>query len=191
MKQCYMLTSDEKAYLKQVLANTLRLTSKRKGSFKYISNIDIRDTDNFVCCKIIGERIIEDHAWVESPYSNRRWKRKLPVTWFYTKDGDDFNKLVEELVPHSVANYMVFEKFMTDNKEIDFCSVDIPYSNHSTFVDWLCDQKIKESIVPSEEIKNNFKKVIKMIKDTGLRSLNEKLIIYNAMAGDLDRKEND
>ena len=75
MKQCYMLTSDEKAYLKQVIANTLRLTSKRKGSFKYISNIDIRDTDNFVCCKIIGERIIEDHAWVESPYSNRRWKR--------------------------------------------------------------------------------------------------------------------
>lgn len=190
MKQCYMLTSDEKAYLKQVIANTLRLTSKRKGSFKYISNIDIRDTADFVCCKLIGERIIEDHAWVESPYGNTRYKRKLPVTWFYRKNGNDFNKLVEELVPYSVANYMVFEKFMTENTEIDFGFVDMPYSNHSTFVDWLCDQKIKENIVPSEEIKNNFKKVIKMIKDTGLRSLNEKLIIYNAMTGE-DREEND
>lgn len=190
MKQCYMLTSDEKAYLKQVLANTLRLTSKRKGSFKYISNIEIRDTADFVCCKLIGERIIEDHAWVESPYGNSRYKRKLPVNWFYVKDGNDFNKLVEELVLYSVANYMVFEKFMTETKEIDFGSVNMPYSDHSSFVNWLCDQNIKDTIIPSEEIKNNFKKVIKMIKDTGLRSLNEKLIIYNAMAGDLG-KEND
>ena len=188
MKQCYMLTSDEKAYLKQVLANTLRLTSKRRDSFRYISNIDIRDTADFVCCKIIGERIIEDHAWIESPYGNTRYKRKLPVTWFYAKDGNDFNKLVEELVPYTVANYMVFEEFMTENKEIDFSLVSIPYSNHSTFVDWLCDQNIKDNIIPSEEIKNNFKKVIKIVNDAGLKYLNDKLIIYNATGIDLDKE---
>ena len=67
MKQCYMLTSDEKSYIKQVLMNTLRLTSKRKEPFRYLSNIEIRETADFVCCKIIGERIVEEHAWLESP----------------------------------------------------------------------------------------------------------------------------
>ena len=43
MKQCYMLTSDEKSYLKQVLMNTLRLTSKRQTPFRYLSNIEIRE----------------------------------------------------------------------------------------------------------------------------------------------------
>ena len=118
MKQCYMLTSDEKSYIKQVLMNTLRLTSKRKEPFRYLSNIEIRETADFVCCKIIGERIVEEHAWLESPYGNR-YRRKIPVTWFYAKDGDDFNKLAEELITYSAANYMVFEKFM-ENKEIDF-----------------------------------------------------------------------
>ena len=53
MKQCYMLTSDEKSYIKQVLMNTIRLTSKRKEPFRYLSNIEIRETADFVCCKII------------------------------------------------------------------------------------------------------------------------------------------
>ncbi len=32
--------------------NTLRLTSKRKEPFRYLSNIEIRETADFVCCKI-------------------------------------------------------------------------------------------------------------------------------------------
>lgn len=188
MKQCYMLTSDEKSYIKQVLMNTLRLTSKRKEPFRYLSNIEIRETADFVCCKIIGERIVEEHAWLESPYGNR-YRRKIPVTWFYAKDGDDFNKLAEELITYSAANYMVFEKFM-ENKEIDFDAA-MPYSDHSTFVDWLCDQSIK-NIAPNEEIKNNFKKVVDMISSIGIKSANTKLVMYNNIIEDFAiGKEND
>lgn len=181
MKQCYMLTSDEKTYLKQVLMNTLRLTSKRQTPFRYLSNIEIRESADFVCCKIIGERVIEEHAWLTSPYGNK-YRRKIPVTWFYAKDGDDFNKLAEELITYSAANYMIFEKFMTENKEIDFDGA-MPYSDHSTFVNWLCDQSIK-SIIPDEEIKNNFKKVVDMISRIGIKSVSEKLIMYNSIIED-------
>jgi len=171
-----MLTSDEKSYIKQVLMNTLRLTSKRKEPFRYLSNIEI------------GERIVEEHAWLESPYGNR-YRRKIPVTWFYAKDGDDFNKLAEELITYSAANYMVFEKFM-ENKEIDFDAA-MPYSDHSTFVDWLCDQSIK-NIAPNEEIKNNFKKVVDMISSIGIKSANTKLVMYNNIIEDFAiEKEND
>ena len=84
---------------------------------------------------------------------------------------------------------MIFEKFM-ENKEIDF-DASMPYSDHSTFVDWLCDQSIK-NIAPNEEIKNNFKKVVDMISSIGIKSANTKLVMYNNIIEDFAiEKEND
>ena len=63
--------------------------------------------------------------------------------------------------------------------------------NHSTFVDWLCDQSIK-NIAPNEEIKNNFKKVVDMISSIGIKSANTKLVMYNNIIEDFAiEKEND
>lgn len=163
MKTCYTLTREEKAYLKQVLINTLRLISTKKSAFNCLSVINIRETDNYVQCKISGKDIMGDKAWGKRSYGVP-YKRKFPVTWFYEKTNNNFKKLLETLVIYTVANYMEFEKYIDSHEVVPDEDDNLPYSDHGVFLNWKYDEDIQNNIIPSDEIKEGFFKITKMIK---------------------------
>lgn len=163
MKTCYTLTREEKAYLKQVLINTLRLISAKKSAFNCLSVINIRETDNYVQCKISGKDIMGDKAWGKRSYGVP-YKRKFSVTWFYEKTDNNFKKLLETLVIYTVANYMEFEKYIDSHDVVPDEDDNLPYSDHGVFLNWKYDEDIQNNIIPSDEIKEGFFKITKMIK---------------------------
>lgn len=186
MKLCYMLTTDERSYLKHVIINTLRLTSKCRNSFKYLTNLEIKDTSDYVYCKIFGENTIDDIVKEFDKYGRTRPK-KLPVTWFYLKEDNNFEKLLEELTLYTVANYMNFEKAATDKKLFE--EGPLKYCSHTALIDFILDEKLKDRTIPSDEIKDNFKKVVKMIDSLGVKFVNERLSLYNVNVSDSLPKE--
>lgn len=175
MKSIYVLTKEEKAYLKQVLINTLRSTSTKKYTFNYLSIIDIRETYDYVQCKISGKDIMGDKAWGKRSYGVP-YKRKFPVTWFYEKKDNNFNKLLETLVLYTVANYMEFEKYIDSHDIVPDDDDNLPYSDHGTFRNWSYDENIQNNIIPSDEIKENFIKVTRMIHMDDFTKIKKSLI---------------
>ena len=169
MKLCYMLTSNEKNFLKYAIINTLRMTTKRKGAFHYATDITITDKPEYVSVRITIKELRRKY---KTAYNTLFYEyKKHGLTWFYKKEDGDYNKLLQELSTRTTANYMRFEDrviFKKDNASSN-------YSNHNKLSDWSADRSVQR-IQPNEEIVENFKYVIKFMTKNDPKVLNEKLL---------------
>ena len=169
MKQCYILTSNEKNFLKYTIINTLRLTTKRKGAFRYATDIAITDKPDHIVVRITIKELYKKYKTIYDTISYRY--KKYLITWFYKKEDGDYNKLLKELTTRVVANYMRFEDTVIFKKE----DVSSNYSSYTKLADWSSDEAIQK-IEPSEAIIKLFKYVVKFITKNGPKVLNEKLL---------------
>lgn len=169
MKLCYMLTSNEKNFLKYAIINTLRMTTKRKGAFHYATDITITDKPEYVSVRITIKELRRKY---KTAYNTLFYEyKKHGLTWFYKKEDGDYNKLLQELSTRTTANYMRFEDrviFKKDNASSN-------YSSHNKLSDWSTDRSVQR-IQPNEEIVENFKYVIKFMTKNDPKVLNEKLL---------------
>lgn len=169
MKLCYMLTSNEKNFLKYTIINTLRMTTKRKGAFHYATDITITDKPEYVSVRITIKELRRKY---KTAYNTLFYEyKKHGLTWFYKKEDGDYNKLLQELSTRATANYMRFEDrviFKKDNASSN-------YSSHTKLSDWSSDRSVQR-IQPNEEIVENFKYVIKFMTKNDPKVLNEKLL---------------
>ncbi len=169
MKLCYMLTSNEKNFLKYAIINTLRMTTKRKGAFHYATDITITDKPEYVSVRITIKELRRKY---KTAYNTLFYEyKKHGLTWFYKKEDGDYNKLLQELSTRTTANYMRFEDrviFKKDNASSN-------YSSHTKLSDWSADRSVQR-IQPNEEIVENFKYVIKFMTKNDPKVLNEKLL---------------
>lgn len=169
MKLCYMLTSNEKNFLKYAIINTLRMTTKRKGAFHYATDITITDKPEYVSVRITIKELRRKY---KTAYNTLFYEyKKHGLTWFYKKEDGDYNKLLQELSTRATANYMRFENrviFKKDNASSN-------YSSHTKLSDWSSDRSVQR-IQPNEEIVENFKYVIKFMTKNDPKVLNEKLL---------------
>lgn len=169
MKLCYMLTSNEKNFLKNTIINTLRLTTNRKGAFHYATDIAITDNPEYVSVRITIKELRRKY---KTAYNTLFYEyKKHAVTWFYNKDDGDYNKLLQELTTKATANYMRFEDnviFKKDNASSN-------YSIYTKLSDWSSDSAIQK-IKANEQIVENFKYVVKFMAKNGPKLLNEKLL---------------
>ena len=169
MKLCYMLTSNEKNFLKYAIINTLRMTTKRKGAFHYATDITITDKPEYVSVRITIKELRRKY---KTAYNTLFYEyKKHGLTWFYKKEDGDYNKLLQELSTRTTANYMRFEDrviFKKDNASSN-------YSSHNKLSDWSTDKSVQR-IQPNEEIMENFKYVVKFMTKNDPKVLNEKLL---------------
>lgn len=169
MKLCYMLTSNEKNFLKYAIINTLRMTTKRKGAFHYATDITITDKPEYVSVRITIKELRRKY---KTAYNTLFYEyKKHGLTWFYKKEDGDYNKLLQELSTRTTANYMRFEDrviFKKDNASSN-------YSSHNKLSDWSSDKSVQR-IQPNEEIVENFEYVIKFMTKNDPKVLNEKLL---------------
>ncbi len=169
MKLCYMLTSNEKNFLKYAIINTLRMTTKRKGAFHYATDITITDKPEYVSVRITIKELRRKY---KTAYNTLFYEyKKHGLTWFYKKEDGDYNKLLQELSTRATANYMRFEDrviFKKDNASSN-------YSSHNKLSDWSTDRSVQR-IQPNEEIMENFKYVVKFMTKNDPKVLNEKLL---------------
>lgn len=70
MKQCYMLTLNEKNFLKYTIINTLRLTTNRKGAFHYATDVVIADKPEYIYLyELLLKNLVESIGPHIIPYS--------------------------------------------------------------------------------------------------------------------------
>lgn len=169
MKQCYMLTSNEKNFLKHAIINTLRMTTKRKGAFHYATDVVVTDKPEYVSVRITIKELSRKY---KTAYNTLFYEyKKHAVTWFYKKEDGDYNKLLQELATKTTANYIRFENKVIFKKN----SASSNYSTYSKLSDWSSDKAIQR-IRPNEEILENFKYVVKFMTEKDPKILNEKLL---------------
>ena len=169
MKQCYILTSNEKNFLKYTIINTLRLTTNRKGAFHYATDVVIADKPEYVSVRITIKELSRKYR---TSYNTLFYEyKKHTVTWFYKKEDGDYNKLLQELTTKATANYMRFEDkviFKKDNASSN-------YSAYTKLSDWALDRDV-QTIKANEQIAENFQYVVKFMSKNGPKVLNEKLL---------------
>lgn len=169
MKQCYMLTSNEKNFLKHTIINTLRMTTKRKGAFHYATDVVVTDKPEYVCVRITIKELSRKY---KTAYNTLFYEyKKHAVSWFYKKEDGDYNKLLQELATKTTANYMRFENKVIFKKN----NASSNYSTYSKLSDWSSDKAIQR-IKVNEEILENFKYVVKFMTENDPKILNEKLL---------------
>lgn len=169
MKLCYMLTSNEKNFLKNTIINTLRLTTNRKGAFHYATDIAITDKPEYISVRITIKELRRKYKTAYNTFFYEYKKHAL--TWFYKKEDGDYNKLLQELTTKATANYMRFEDkviFKKDNASSN-------YSVYTKLSDWALDRDV-QTIKANEQIAENFQYVVKFMTKNGPKVLSEKLL---------------
>lgn len=169
MKQCYMLTSNEKNFLKYTIINTLRLTTNRKGAFHYATDVVIADKPEYISVRITIKELSRKYR---TSYNTLFYEyKKHTVTWFYKKEDGDYNKLLQELVTKATANYMRFENKVIFKKN----NASSNYSTYTKLSDWSSDKAVQR-IKPNEQIMENFQYVVEFMTKNDPKILNEKLL---------------
>ena len=169
MKLCYMLTSNEKNFLKNTIINTLRLTTTRKGAFHYATDIAITDKPEYISVRITIKELRRKYKTAYNTFFYEY--KKHAVNCFYKKEDGDYNKLLQELTTKATANYMRFEDkviFKKDNASSN-------YSVYTKLSDWALDRDV-QTIKANEQIAENFQYVVKFMTKNGPKILNEKLL---------------
>ena len=169
MKQCYILTSNEKNFLKYTIINTLRLTTNRKGAFHYATDVVIADKPEYVSVRITIKELSRKYR---TSYNTLFYEyKKHTVTWFYKKEDGDYNKLLQELTTKATANYMRFENKVIFKKN----NTSSNYSTYTKLSDWSSDKAIQR-IKPNEQIMENFQYVVEFMTKNDPKILSEKLL---------------